>query len=308
MNIILLIIGLALLIFGANWLVDSASALARKLGLSEFFIGLVIVGFGTSFPELVVSLTGAVQENADVAVGNVLGSNIFNVFVILGVTALIRPLKMSRENLRRDIPVLVGATLLVLVFGLGGRLLGGCTDILSRGEAAVMLALFLIYIIYCFLSGDSRDVQEEKPDISTGFALLMILPALVALIGGGELFVDAAVNIARSLGVSDKFISVTILAAGTSLPELVTNIAAAVKGRGEMALGNILGSNVFNLLLILGCSALITPLSFANINVVDIIALILSTLLILVLRGRRSQGVLLLTCYIIYSIFLIIQL
>lgn len=308
MNIILLIIGLALLIFGANWLVDSASALARKLGLSEFFIGLVIVGFGTSFPELVVSLTGAVQENADVAVGNVLGSNIFNVFVILGVTALIRPLKMSRENLRRDIPVLVGATLLVLVFGLGGRLLGGCTDILSRGEAAVMLALFLIYIIYCFLSGDSRDVQEEKPDISTGFALLMILPALVALIGGGELFVDAAVNIARSLGVSDKFISVTILAAGTSLPELVTNIAAAVKGRGEMALGNILGSNVFNLLLILGCSALITPLSFANINVVDIIALILSALLIPVLRGKRSQGVMLLTIFILYFIYLIIQL
>lgn len=308
MNIILLIIGLALLIFGANWLVDAASSLARKLGLSEFFIGLVIVGFGTSFPELVVSLTGAVQENADVAVGNVLGSNIFNVFVILGVTALIRPLKMSRENLRRDIPVLVGATLLVLALGLGGRLLGRCTDILSRGEAAVMLTVFVVYITSCYLSGDSRDVPEEKPDISTVFALLMLLPALVALIGGGELFVDAAVNIARNLGVSDKFISVTILAAGTSLPELVTNIAAAVKGRGEMALGNILGSNVFNLLLILGCSALITPLSFANINVVDIIALILSTLLILVLRGRRSQGVLLLTCYIIYSIFLIIQL
>ncbi|MGM9740602.1 MAG: sodium:calcium antiporter [Candidatus Cryptobacteroides sp.] len=166
MNILLLIIGLALLVFGANWLVDSASALARRVGFSEFFIGLVIVGFGTSFPELVVSLTGAIQDNADVAVGNVLGSNIFNVFVILGVTSLIRPLKMSRENLRRDIPVLVGATLLVLALGLGGRLLGRCTDILSRGEAAVMLAVFLIYIISCFLSGDSRDDPEEKPAVS----------------------------------------------------------------------------------------------------------------------------------------------
>lgn len=308
MNFLFLVIGLALLVFGASWLVDSASALARKVGLSEFFIGLVIVGFGTSFPELVVSLTGAVQENADVAVGNVLGSNVFNVFVILGVTALIRPLKMSRENLRRDVPFLLCATLLVLALGLGGRLFGGSSDILTRVDAAIMLSVFVIYILSCLTSGDSRETHEEKPAISTGFAIVMIIPGLVALLGGGELFVDSAVNIARSMGISDKFISVTILAAGTSLPELVTNIAAAVKGRGEMALGNIIGSNVFNLLLILGCSALITPLSFANITLVDAIALILSSLLILVMRGKRGQGILLLTCFIIYSIFLIIQL
>ncbi|MGM9766941.1 MAG: calcium/sodium antiporter [Candidatus Cryptobacteroides sp.] len=308
MNFLLLVIGLALLVCGANWLVDAASSLARKLGLSEFFIGLVIVGFGTSFPELVVSLTGAVRENADVAVGNVLGSNIFNVFVILGVTSLVRPLEISRENLRRDIPVLFVTTLLVLGLGLGGRFFGRNDDILSRGEAAILLTVFVLYITSCFLSGDSRNVNGEKTGISTGFAVLMLLPALGALIGGGELFVDAAVNIARNFGVSDKFISVTILAAGTSLPELVTNIAAAAKGRGEMALGNIIGSNVFNLLLILGCSALITPLSFANINVVDITALILSTLLIPVLGGKRSQGVMLLTIFILYSIYLIIQL
>ena len=308
MNFIFLVIGLALLVFGANWLFDSASALARKVGLSEFFIGLVIVGFGTSFPELVVSLTGAVQENADVAVGNVLGSNIFNVFLILGATALVRPLKMSRENLRRDIPVLLGATLLVLFFGLGGRISGTSGGILTRVEGAVLLSVFAIYILYCLSCGDSREEIGEKPEISTVFAVVMIIPGLVALIGGGELFVDSAVNIARSAGISDKFISVTILAAGTSLPELVTNIAAAVKGRGEMALGNIIGSNVFNLLLILGCSSLITPLSFANVSAVDAIALAASALLIFVMRGRRAQGVLLLTCYIIYSVFLIIEL
>lgn len=307
MNFLFLVIGLALLVFGANWLVDAASALARKLGLSEFFIGLVIVGFGTSFPELVVSLTGAVQENADVAVGNVLGSNVFNVFLILGATALIRPLKMSRENLRRDVPVLVFATLLVLALGMGGHLFGGSGDIISRVDAVIMLSVFAIYILSCLASGDRRDIPEEKSEISTGFAIVMIIPGLVALIGGGELFVDSAVNIAERAGLSDKFISVTILAAGTSLPELVTNIAAAVKGRGEMALGNIIGSNVFNLLLILGCSALITPLSFSNIGLVDAIALILSSLLILVMRGKRAQGVLLLTCYIIYSVFLIIS-
>ena len=236
MNFIFLVIGLALLVFGANWLVDSASALARKVGLSEFFIGLVIVGFGTSFPELVVSLTGAVQENADVAVGNVLGSNIFNVFLILGATALVRRLKMSRENLRRDIPVLLGATILVLFFGLGGRISGTSGGILTSVEGAVLLSVFAIYILYCLSCGDSREETGEKPEISTVFAVVMIIPGLVALIGGGELFVDSAVNIARLAGISDKFISVTILAAGTSLPELVTNIAAAVKGRGEMAL------------------------------------------------------------------------
>ena len=195
MNFIFLVIGLALLVFGANWLVDSASALARKVGLSEFFIGLVIVGFGTSFPELVVSLTGAVQENADVAVGNVLGSNIFNVFLILGATALVRPLKMSRENLRRDIPVLLGATLLVLFFGLGGRISGTSGVILSRVEGAVLLSVFAIYILYCLSCGDSREETGEKPEISTVFAVVMIIPGLVALIGGGELFVDSAVNI-----------------------------------------------------------------------------------------------------------------
>ena len=190
MNFIFLVIGLALLVFGANWLVDSASALARKVGLSEFFIGLVIVGFGTSFPELVVSLTGAVQENADVAVGNVLGSNIFNVFLILGATALIRPLKMSRENLRRDIPVLLGATILVLFFGLGGRISGTSVGILTSVEGAVLLSVFAIYILYCLSCGDSREEAGEKPEISTVFAVVMIIPGLVALIGGGELLKD----------------------------------------------------------------------------------------------------------------------
>ena len=284
MTVIWLLVGLGLIVLGADWLVEGASSIARKAGVSEFVIGLTIVGFGTSCPELVVSLTGAWEGNADVAVGNVLGSNIFNVLFILGLTALLCPVSMTADNRKRDIP----ETLLVTVLFLGFGMVNG----LSRWEGAIFLVVFALYIYASFRRGKP---SEEEPAESTPkklwLAIFLVLAGLAGLIFGGNLFVDSATELARMLGVSDKFIAVTILAGGTSLPELATSLVAALKGRDQLALGNILGSNVFNILLILGSSALITPLSLASVTYVDALVLLLSVALLLLwaYTGRRER-------------------
>ena len=317
MTIVLLLVGLGLIVLGADWLVEGASSIARKAGVSEFVIGLTIVGFGTSCPELVVSLTGAFAGNADIAVGNVLGSNIFNVLFILGLTALIRPVSMTSENRRSDIPLALGVTVLFLVFGLNRTLLGiGAGNGLNRWEGAFFLLLFAGYIVYSFRNG--------KPSASEGsagsprpvwLAVSLVVTGLACLIFGGDLFVDKATVLARDLGVSDKFIAVTVLAGGTSLPELATSLVAALKGRDQLALGNILGSNVFNILLILGSSALITPLSFASVTYMDAAVLLSSMLLLLLwaytgLRERidRWEGLFMLILFGAYYYYLFINL
>lgn len=284
MTIIWLLIGLGLIVLGADWLVEGASSIARKAGVSEFVIGLTIVGFGTSCPELVVSLTGALEGNADVAVGNVLGSNIFNVLFILGITALLCPVSMTADNRKRDIPETLLVTMLLLCFGM----LNG----LSRWEGAIFLVVFALYIYASFRRGKpSEEEPAESAPKKLWLAIFLVLAGLAGLIFGGNLFVDSATELARMLGVSDKFIAVTILAGGTSLPELATSLVAALKGRDQLALGNILGSNVFNILLILGSSALITPLSFASVTYVDALALLLSVALLLLwaYTGRRER-------------------
>ncbi|MBQ4390237.1 MAG: calcium/sodium antiporter [Bacteroidales bacterium] len=284
MTVIWLLVGLGLIVLGADWLVEGASSIARKAGVSEFVIGLTIVGFGTSCPELVVSLTGAWEGNADVAVGNVLGSNIFNVLFILGLTALLCPVSMTADNRKRDIP----ETLLVTVLFLGFGMVNG----LSRWEGALFLLLFALYIFASFRRGKPSEEEKvpSKPR-KLWLSILLVLAGLAGLIFGGNLFVDSATALARMLGVSDKFIAVTILAGGTSLPELATSLVAALKGRDQLALGNILGSNVFNILLILGSSALITPLSFASVTYVDALVLLLSVALLLLwaYTGRRER-------------------
>ena len=284
MTVIWLLVGLGLIVLGADWLVEGASSIARKAGVSEFVIGLTIVGFGTSCPELVVSLTGAWEGNADVAVGNVLGSNIFNVLFILGLTALLCPVSMTADNRKRDIP----ETLLVTVLFLGFGMVNG----LSRWEGALFLLLFALYIFASFRRGKPSEEEKvpSKPR-KLWLSILLVLAGLAGLIFGGNLFVDSATALARMLGVSDKFIAVTILAGGTSLPELATSLVAALKGRDQLALGNILGSNVFNILLILGSSALMTPLSFASVTYVDALVLLLSVALLLLwaYTGRRER-------------------
>lgn len=308
-NLILLLIGLGLVVLGADWLVNGASSIARRAGISEFVIGLTIVGFGTSCPELVVSLTGAIEGNSDISVGNVVGSNIFNAFFILGLTALVLPVGMTDKNRRIDIPITLVVTILLVVLGITGFMSG---PVISRWEGVVMLLVFSVYLFYCFKS-DSKDEFSETQQAILSFpkAIALTLTGLAGLIFGGDLFVDSATALARQIGVSDKFIAVTILAGGTSLPELATSLTAAIRGKEQLALGNILGSNVFNAMLILGLSSIITPLSFASMTVVDIAALILSSVLLLIWaytgsRNRidRWEGAAMLLCYVAYNVFL----
>ena len=317
MTIVLLLVGLGLIVLGADWLVEGASSIARKAGVSEFVIGLTIVGFGTSCPELVVSLTGAFAGNADIAVGNVIGSNIFNVLFILGLTALLRPVSMTRENRKFDIPLALGVTMLFLASGMNRTLLGmGAENGLQRWEGAVFLLLFAGYIIHSFRNGKPSASEESSgPQRPVWLAVLLIATGLFGLIFGGNLFVDKATVLARALGVSDKFIAVTVLAGGTSLPELATSLVAALKGRDQLALGNILGSNVFNILLILGSSALVTPLSFASVTLVDAGVLFLSMILLLLwaYTGRkeridRLEGTFMLLLFGAYYYYLFINL
>ena len=277
-----LIAGLALVVFGADWLVDGASSIARRSGISEFVIGLTIVGFGTSCPELVVSVTGALAGNSDIAIGNVLGSNIFNTLLILGATALVMPITITRANLRRDIPITLGVTVLLVLAGKAFSLFGlGSGDVLSRWTGLAFLLIFALYIWSCFKFDDkSADSQEEQKTFTLAGGIALVLVGLAGLVIGGKCFVEAATDLASNLGVSDKFIAITVLAGGTSLPELATCIVAAAKKKGQLALGNILGSNVFNILLILGCAAVIHPVSLADINWVDLGALLLSAVLV----------------------------
>ena len=303
---LLIIAGLILVVLGADFLVDGASAVARKAGISEFVICLTIIGFGTSCPELVVSLTGAIEGNPDISIGNVVGSNIFNTLLILGLTAVLAPVAVTKSNARRDIPITLGVTVLLIAAGYFLGVLNWITGI-------VFLAVFVVYMIYCFKSdsADSHDDGQTK-EIPVWRAVLLIIAGLAALVFGGRLFVDNSVILAKSLGVSDKFIAVTLLAGGTSLPELATCVVAAIKKKDQLALGNILGSNVFNILLILGCASLVTPLSFEGMSLVDNGVLLLSMLLVLMstLTGKRDrierwEGALMLLLEVAYMAYLI---
>lgn len=308
-NILLLLVGLGLVVLGADWLVNGASAIARRAGISEFVIGLTIVGFGTSCPELVVSLSGAIEGNSDISVGNVVGSNIFNVLFILGLTAMVLPVGMTDKNRRIDIPITLGVTILLIILGITGSMSG---PVISRWEGVLMLLVFSAYLFYCFKS-DSKDEfsETQQATLSITKSIALTLTGLAGLIFGGDLFVDSATALARQIGVSDKFIAVTILAGGTSLPELATSLVAAIKGKEQLALGNILGSNVFNAMMILGLSSVITPLSFASMTIVDIITLVLSAVLLLIWaytrrknRIDRREGAAMLLCYVAYNVFL----
>lgn len=308
LQIILLAAGLALIVFGAEWLVGGASAIARKAGISEFVIGLTIVGFGTSCPELVVSVTGALQGNADISIGNVVGSNIFNILLILGLTAIIAPVAITRSNARRDIPITLLVTMLFASLGLWG---GG----ISRLEGIIFLLVFAGYMYYCFKfdsGSEGEDDGDGRKVKSIWFAIVLVAAGLAGLVFGGRLFVDNAVELARAFGVSDKFIAITLLAGGTSLPELATCVVAALRNKGQLALGNILGSNVFNILLILGCSSVITPLSTAAMTPADYGILLVSAILVWLwtYTGTRNkidrwEGGAMLLCYAAYMFILV---
>ena len=315
LTVVLLLAGLALIVFGADALVDGASSVARRFGLSEFVIGLTIVGMGTSAPEMVVSFIGAFHGNADIAIGNVVGSNIFNTLLILGLTALILPMTVTPSNKKRDIPVNIFVTALLVVLGLEKTFFGIGNNGLSRIDGAILMTVFILYMVMSFKGNHPDEEENPAPMKSIWLSLLMIAGGLAGLIFGGNLFVDNATAIAKALGISDKFIAITILAGGTSMPELATCVVAAAKKKGQLALGNIIGSNVFNILLILGGSALIHPLSFVGMNYVDLGVLMLSAIVLYTATfvGRKDKidrldGSLFLVIFAAYMAYLIYNL
>ena len=313
---LLLILGLGLILFGANWLVDGSTSIARKTGMSEFVIGLTIVGIGTSTPEMVVSFIAAFQGQSEIALGNVIGSNIFNILMILGITSLISPITMSKENRITDIPINILVTGALLLIWAVHSVLGIGANEISRFEGALMLIAFVAYLWMMFRSGSNSEEEsaEDTKNYSNGASILMITGGLACLIGGGKLFVNSATAIAQYLNLSEKLIAITIMAAGTSLPELATCIVAARKGRNQMALGNVLGSNISNILLIVGGAAVISPLSLASISWVDLSVVMIASIVLLVSaytikkdRIDRREGLLFILIEVAYMIWLCIN-
>lgn len=305
-----------MILFGANILTDGASALAKRFRVSEFIIGLTIVAIGTSMPELVVSVLSVLGGATDMAIGNVVGSNLFNGLLILGITALIAPVPLTRNNIRRDIPMGFLAAMLLLLMVSDRVLTGASADRIGRGDGAVLLLLFAAFMWYSVATArnDMPGAPEEPAARRKSILLIaaMTIGGLAGLIIGGELFLNAAISIAQSLGVSERFISITLVAGGTSLPELAASAIAAFKGKPELALGNVLGSNISNILLILGTSSVIAPLTLGGVGLGDILAIAASAGLLMAMafmsrssRVSRWGGAVLIAAYALYAAWLI---
>ena len=310
MEYIILIVSLAGIVFGADFLVAGAVSIARKFKVSDFVIGAAIVGVGTSMPELVVSFIGAVNGNADVAIGNVVGSNIFNVLGILGLTAVLFPVAVDRKNMRFEIPLCIGVSVLLtlLVF----NFFNGASATIGRVDGVILLLLFAFFMWFSFRR-DRKDapVEESAQEDATPLwkAIMKVVGGLALLITSCDFFVDNAVLIAKSFGVNDAFISLTLIACGTSLPELAASLAAAVKKNTQLALGNIVGSNIFNITLILGLSSQVMPLTSSGITIVDYLVMIGASILPLIFgfRGKigRLGGAVMVICFVAYNWYLI---
>lgn len=316
LDIVRLIGGLALILYGANWLTDGASAIARRLGVSDLVVGLTIVALGTSTPELVISVLAAVGGNAPMAVGNVVGSNIFNVLAIIGIVAIVKPIPICHSVMGEQLPWVLLTAAIVVATGLSPWL-DGTPAVVSRVEGIILLLLLVMFMRRTLLSARENPDGEAVGNTrqrKVWLACLMIAGGLGALIFGGDIFVDGASAIASLMGVSDAVIGLTIVAAGTSLPELATSVVAARKGSPDMAVGNVIGSCVLNIVLILGTAATITPLSFGGVGPLDMAVLGLSALLFW-LTARyggtriitRLEGVLLFAVYVGYIAVLVLQ-
>ena len=316
MDILLLIVGLGLILAGANFLTDGSAALAQRFRVPEFIIGLTVVAVGTSTPELVVSVLSSIGGQSDVAIGNVVGSNIFNVFVILGVCALIRPVPLTAGNIRRDIPFGVLVSLLLLALAQDSLLCKGAADRIGRLDGAAMLALYILLMWYTIRKTKRPEAtaptEGSKAPMAAWLTAVMIVGGLAGLVFGGEMFLRSATSIARSLGVSESVIAITLVAGGTSLPELASSLVSLFKGKAEMALGNVIGSNIANILLILGVSATIHPLSMGGITVWDLLMVLLSSVVVFLAAFTfkrkaidRWEGALFVAIYAVYIWYLI---
>lgn len=314
-NILLVLGGFYLLIKGADYLVNGSSSLARKLGVPALVVGLTVVAFGTSAPELFVSVLAAMKGSTDIAIGNVLGSNIANILVILGIAALVTPLKLQSSTVWKEIPFSLLAAVLVLVLGADVFLDGASTGVLSRIDGLVMMAFFLVFLVYTFGIRETGEQPKSKIEqMALWKSIVWILGGLVALVLGGQFVVTGATAIAFALGVSENLIGLTIVAVGTSLPELVSSFVAARKGHTDIAIGNVVGSNIFNIFLVLGASSIISPLPFNAMNVMDGFAVVTATLLMffLLFVGRRHtlyrmEGAIFLLMYVGFVVFAIVR-
>ena len=301
-----------LVIFGADWLTKGASGLARRFKMSELVIGLTIVALGTSLPELVISVGSAIKGSPGIALGNVIGSNIFNGMLILGITALITPIRFNKKMLSRELPFNLLASVAIILVS-GSMLVGGAKGEYVTMYGGMLLLCFLaIFIRYTFSITSEEDADDAEKPMSPGKIALMIAAGLAALISGGSIFVDGATAIAREFGVSEAIIGITIVSAGSSLPELAVSVSAARKGNVGIALGNVLGSNILNIFLILGTAATITPISLDTFSCIDYYVLLASSLLIYIVARfggkaviNRYEGAILVTGYIAYTAYLI---
>ena len=312
MSYLILIISLVGIVFGAEFLVAGSVSVARRYKVSDFVIGAAIVGIGTSMPELVVSFFGALKGNADVAIGNVVGSNIFNVLGILGLTAICFPIAIDRKNMTFEIPLCIAVSVILTLLAL--NFFNGTPATIGRVDGIILLLLFVGYMWYSFArdkqnTTDEAPVETKEPILALWVALLKIVGGLALLITSCDFFVDNAIVIAKSWGVSDAIISLTLIACGTSLPELAASVAAACKKNTQLALGNIVGSNIFNILLILGVSSQVMPLVSADITLVDYAVMIAAAAfpLLFGFKGKigRVGGAVMLLCFALYTWYLI---
>lgn len=312
MEYVILILSLAGIVFGADFLVAGAVSIARKFNVSDFVIGAAIVGIGTSMPELTVSFIGALNGNADVAIGNIVGSNIFNILGILGITAIFFPISIDRQNMKFEIPLCIGVSVLLTI--LAFNFFVGTPSRIGGADGVILLAVFTGYMWYSFrrdkhsaLAEQTEPVTEDKNPL--WLAVLKVVGGLALLITSCDLFVNNAVYIAKSFGVNDAFISLTLIACGTSLPELAASVAAAVKKNPQLALGNIVGSNIFNITLILGISAQVMPLTSTGIAITDYVVMIAAAVLLLLFgfSGKigRLGGAFMLLSFVAYTWYLL---
>lgn len=317
-DVLWLLLGVALIIFAANWLTDGAASVARRFGISDLVVGLTVVAFGTSTPELSISVVSALQGNASMAIGNVVGSNIFNILVIIGVVALVRPIKVERSLMVNDIGLVVISSLALLAIGYGDVLGDTPERVVSRVSGILLLLFFVIFLRYTFSQAKGCDATTEpaaaqgaaRKEMPVWRSVLLIVVGLAGLVYGGDRFVAGASGVAMSLGMSEAVVGLTIVAAGTSLPELAASVAAAVKGNSGIAVGNVIGSNIFNIFLVLGTTATIRPLPFGGITHFDLLVMTLASLVFWLFCWKfgkrtitRPEGGVLVAVYVAYIVY-----
>lgn len=310
LNVLFILVGIVLVLWGADRLTDGAVAVAEKMKMPQIVIGLTIVAMGTSMPEFCVSLVSALKGTTDLAVGNIVGSNIFNTLLIVGVSAWVAPMTILKSTVRKDIPFALFASVILLVMCLDGNI--------SRLDAGILFVLFLVFMYVTLKGAKTKDddttaktdsIEDHKKPMATWLSIVWIIVGLACLIGGSNLFVEGATKVAEHIGVSEAVIGLTIVAGGTSLPELATSVVSARKGNSGIAIGNVLGSNVFNILAILGVTGVITPMHLQGITMLDLSMMVFSTLLVWLFsftkyKIARWEGIVLTIVFIGYMVVL----